>query len=232
MVARGRDDTDGTTLSVSAEDHLKEIYKATEWGAGGVSTSELARALGTTPASVSDMIKRLGARGLVEHRPYRPVRLTEEGRLAAVRVVRRHRLLETFLVAELGYSWDEVHDEAEALEHWVSDRLLGRMDAKLGYPGIDPHGDPIPAADGTVDPQAGIVPLGEAEEGEYEVARLSDGDPDLLVYCARRGLVPGARVRLAGREAVAGTVTLEPEGGAPVVVGEGLAGAVHLRPVG
>jgi len=231
MAARGRDDAEGSTLSVAAEDHLKEIYKATEWGAGGVSTSELARVLGTTPASVSDMVKRLGARGLVDHRPYRPVRLTDAGREAAVRVVRRHRLLETFLVAELGYSWDEVHDEAEALEHWVSERLLERIDAKLGRPGTDPHGDPIPRADGSVDAQPGLIPLGEAGEGEYEVARLSDGDPDLLVFCARRGLTPGARVRLAGREAVAGTVTLEPDGGTPVVVGEGLAGALHLRSV-
>lgn len=225
------DDPSAGPLSVAAEDHLKEIYKATEWGADGVSTSELARALGTTPASVSDMVKRLGVRGLVDHRPYRPVRLTDAGRTAAVRVVRRHRLLETFLVAELGYTWDEVHDEAEALEHWVSERLVARLDARLGHPAVDPHGDPIPRADGSVDAQHGLVTPGEAEVGEYVVARLSDDDPGLLVYCAERGLTPGTRVRLVGREPAAGTVTLAVDG-AEVVLGGGPADAVHLRPVG
>lgn len=219
-------------LSVAAEDHLKAIYKATEGSDRGVSTTELARLLGTTAASVSDMVKRLTARGLVDHRPYKPVRLTPTGRAAAIRVVRRHRLVETFLVAELGYSWDEVHDEAEALEHWMSDRLVDSIDAKLGHPEVDPHGDPIPRPDGSVDDQTELVPLRNAGIGDYVVARLSDEDPEILVYCAERGLTPGADLRVTARDELAGTVTVELAGGRALALGPGMTGEIRVRPSG
>ena len=216
-------------LSVAAEDHLKAIYKATEGSDRGVSTTELARLLGTTAASVSDMVKRLTARELVDHRPYKPVRLTPTGRAAAIRVVRRHRLVETFLVAELGYSWDEVHDEAEALEHWMSDRLVDSIDAKLGYPEVDPHGDPIPRPDGSVDDQTELVRLHDAPVGDYQVARLSDDSPEVLVYCADRGLTPGARIQVVDRDEVAGTLTVVVTGGRRVVMGAAVTTEIRVR---
>src|SRR3954468_13227920 len=137
-------------LTTVAQDYLKTIWSAQEWSPDKVSTKLLAERIGVSASTASESIRRLADQGLVDHEKYGAVTLTERGRLAALAVVRRHRLLETFLVRELGYGWDEVHDEAEILEHAVSDRMLDRIDAKLGYPTRDPHGDPIPAADGEV----------------------------------------------------------------------------------
>ncbi|HSK61637.1 MAG TPA: metal-dependent transcriptional regulator, partial [Actinomycetospora sp.] len=141
--------------TVAVDDYLKAIYALDERGEGPATTTGLARRLGVGASSVSGMLRRLADQGFVEHRPYGGVRLTESGARAALDVLRRHRLLETYLVRELGYGWDEVHDEAEVLEHHVSPTLLDRMDARLGRPRFDPHGDPIPAADGSVAPFAG-----------------------------------------------------------------------------
>src|ERR671915_1785263 len=137
------------TLTRSVEDYLKAIYQLSPEGRPA-STSEIAHLLALSPPSVTGMVKRLSEQGLLEHVPYRGVQLTEEGRRAALRMVRRHRLIEAYLVEFLGYSWDTVHDEAERLEHAVTDTLVERMAAGLGHPTADPHGDPIPSADGSI----------------------------------------------------------------------------------
>src|SRR5699024_5087936 len=199
--------------TVAAENYVKIIYAAQEWHPAPVTTSTLATRLGVGAPSVSEMVRRLRDQGLVTHEPYGPVALTDDGRALALRMLRRHRLIETFLVAELGYTWDEVHDEAEQLEHVISDRMLDRMSAALGHPTRDPHGDPIPTADGTVD-QPDAVPMGDIEAGEVgRVARLSDADPDLLRYLGDEGFLLDARVEVVTRHVFAGMRT--------VVVGEG-----------
>ncbi|MGK2879919.1 MAG: metal-dependent transcriptional regulator, partial [Mycobacterium sp.] len=137
-------------LTAVAQDYLKVIWTAQEWSREKVSTKMLAERIGVSASTASESIRKLAEQGLVDHEKYGAVTLTNSGRRAALAMVRKHRLLETFLVNELGYSWDEVHDEAEILEHAVSDELVARIDAKLGYPRRDPHGDPIPAADGNV----------------------------------------------------------------------------------
>lgn len=137
-------------LTMVAQDYLKVIWTAQEWSHEKVSTKMLAERIGVSASTASESIRKLADQGLVDHEKYGAVTLTAAGRAAALAMVRRHRLMETFLVRELGYSWDEVHDEAEVLEHAVSDTMLDRIDAKLGHPTRDPHGDPIPAADGHV----------------------------------------------------------------------------------
>ena len=169
-------------LSSVMQDYLKQICTAAEWDDVQMSTSLLASLVGVSPSTTSEMIRKLAGLGLVNHRPYGAVELTETGRTIALRMMRRHRLIETFLVAELGYTWDEVHDEAEVLEHAVSDLMLSRIDAKLGHPTRDPHGDPIPAEDGSVQrPDARRLSL--LQPGETGViARISDDDPEMLRY--------------------------------------------------
>ncbi len=182
-------------LTAVAQDYLKVIWSALEWGDPPITTKGLAARLGTSQANVSDTVKRLAAQGLVTYESYRPVRLTEQGERLAVAMVRRHRLIEAFLVGVLDYRWDEVHDEAEALEHAASETLIERIDALLGHPVADPHGDPIPAADGTLRrPRA--VRLGEVT-GRRRVIRVSDADPGVLARCRALGIVPDAVVDAA-----------------------------------
>ncbi|PSR59622.1 DtxR family transcriptional regulator, partial [Nocardia sp. MDA0666] len=138
------------SLSSVAQDYLKVIWSAQEWSQEKVSTKLLAERIGVSASTVSEAVRKLADQGLVEHARYGAITLTDNGRRAAVAMVRRHRLIETFLVSELGYGWDEVHDEAEVLEHAVSETLVERIDAKLGHPDRDPHGDPIPSVDGAV----------------------------------------------------------------------------------
>ena len=130
--------------SAAIDDYLKTIYHHTEWQDDPITPSQLAAELALAPSTVTEMVQKLAAQGLVTHRPYGPIGLTPEGERRAAAIVRRHRLVETWLVREFGYGWDEVHDEAEILEHAVSDLMMARIDAKLGYPQRDPHGDPIP----------------------------------------------------------------------------------------
>src|SRR5918992_3056045 len=164
-------------LTRSVEDYLKAIYQLSPEGRHA-STSEIAHLLALSPPSVTGMVKRLSEQGLLEHVPYRGVQLTEEGRRAALRMVRRHRLIEAYLVEFLGYSWDTVHDEAERLEHAVSDTMVERMAAALGNPTVDPHGDPIPSADGSIHELACIalsdVPVGET----VEISRVHESQPE------------------------------------------------------
>ncbi len=174
-------------LSSSTQDYLKCVWTLQEWNNGAVSITALAEKLGLQKSTVSDGVRKLVQAGLLEHEHYGGVTLTPTGAAHAVAMVRRHRLLETYLVSELGYAWDEVHDEAEVLEHAVSERLIAALDARLGHPTRDPHGDPIPSIDGAANlPPA--VPLADAPAGMCRVARISDADPDRLRRFAQAGV--------------------------------------------
>jgi DtxR family Mn-dependent transcriptional regulator len=181
-------------LSSTVQDYLKVIWSATEWTPGTVSVTQLAARMGVRKATVSDAVRRLVDAGLLTHEPYGAVELTALGRENAVAMVRRHRLIETFLVESLGYAWDEVHDEAERLEHAVSDTLIDRVDTALGHPTRDPHGDPIPSRDGSPHLPAAIV-LTDAPTGvPLRIERISDADPAVLRGLAAHGIRPGTTV--------------------------------------
>ena len=217
-------------LTRSVEDYLKAIYRLTPEGRTAA-TSEIAHLLELAPASVSGMVKRLSEHGLLEHVPYKGVQLTEEGRLAALRTIRRHRLIEAYLVAFLGYTWDTVHDEAERLEHAVSDQLVDRMAAVLGHPSVDPHGDPIPDVDGAIHEPAS-TPISELPEGmAVELRRVDESDPERLRYIASIGLQPGARVVVLDRQPFQGPITIEVEGQTHVI-GHELGHVLRCVPTG
>jgi DtxR family Mn-dependent transcriptional regulator len=199
------------SLTRSVEDYLKAIYQISPEGRPA-STSEIAHLLALSPPSVTGMVKRLSEHGLLEHIPYRGVQLTEDGRRAALRMVRRHRLIEAYLVEFLGYSWDTVHDEAERLEHAVSDALVERMATALGNPGVDPHGDPIPSADGSIQ-ELSCTPLSDIPVGEsVEVHRVHESQPERLRYIASIGLKPGVHVTVVDRQPFDELVTIEVAG--------------------
>jgi DtxR family Mn-dependent transcriptional regulator len=203
--------TQSETLTRSVEDYLKAIYQLSPEGRPAA-TSEIAHLLALSPPSVTGMVKRLSEHGLLEHIPYRGVQLTDEGRRAALRMVRRHRLLETYLVEFLGYTWDTVHPEAERLEHAVSDEVIERMAAALGNPSVDPHGDPIPAADGSIQELA-CTPLSEIPVGEQvEIHRVHESQPDRLRYMASLGLRPGVVLTVVERQPFDALVTIEVDG--------------------
>lgn len=181
--------------SPAVDDYLKTVYAHTEWQDAPITPSVLASRLGIAPSSVTEMVKKLAAQGLVAHEPYRAVRLTPEGERRALEMTRRHRLIETWLVREFGYTWDEVHDEAEVLEHAISDRLLEKIDERLGRPRFDPHGDAIPDASGRVEREPFVL-LAEAAPGhEGRVLRVSDRDPQLLRAIEDAGIEVGSILR-------------------------------------
>ena len=217
-------------LSTVAQDYLKVIWTAQEWSRDKVSTKMLAERIGVSASTASESIRKLADQGLVDHAKYGAVSLTEQGRRAALAMVRRHRLLETFLVRELGYGWDEVHDEAEVLEHAVSDRLMTRIDAKLGFPQRDPHGDPIPAANGEV-PAPAARQLWACQDGDTgTVARISDADPELLRYLDGVGISLDSRLHVLTRRDFAGviSVTIDAADGAPLDLGSPAAQAIWV----
>jgi DtxR family Mn-dependent transcriptional regulator len=180
--------------SPAYDDYLKTIYHHTEWQGDPITPSQLAATLGLAPSSVTEMVRKLAAQGLVSHRPYGPISLTAAGERRAAATIRRHRLIETWLVREFGYAWDEVHDEAEVLEHAVSDRLLEGIDERLGRPRFDPHGDAIPDAEGRVQ-RVPFVLLADARPGHTgTVLRVSDRDPELLRAVESAGVEVGAKV--------------------------------------
>lgn len=198
-------------LSRSVEDYLKVIYHLTETGESATTTA-IADALVLAAPSVSGMVKRLAEAALVEHLPYKGVRLTHRGRRAALRILRRHRIMETYLVSCLGYTWDNVHDEAEKLEHAVSDDLIERMSRALGDPHFDPHGDPIPALDGHI-VDVTTTPLPAIAVGEtVNIARVGTGAADRLRWLADAGLVPGVRITVLDQQPFNGPVTVSLDG--------------------
>lgn len=219
----------GPLPTTAIQDYAKAIYALERRSGDGepVSTSDLAEQLALTSGSVSAMLRRLAELGLVEHEPYRGVRLTPEGRRVALRVIRHHRLVELFLVEMLDVPWDEVHREAEVLEHALSDRLVERIAVKLGHPTLDPHGDPIPSAELDVEEQA-TVPLEELAVGDRGLlARIVDADPEVLRYLQARSIGLGTELTVIERQPVAGLLTVS-AGGSEHQLGGGLARAMHV----
>lgn len=219
---------DARALTAPVEDYLKAVYEL-EFSGEAASTSDLAARLLLSPASVSGMVRRLAQQGLLDHVPYKGVRLTADGRRAALRTLRRHRVLESYLATVLGVPWDRVHDEAEALEHAASDDLIDRMAAALGDPAFDPHGAPIPTRDGSVDETRHAtlleLPVGEAAT----VMSVSDDDPAMLRYLAELALRPGATVRVTARAPFDGPIDVQ-VGDTVRAVGPTLARAVRVAP--
>ncbi|MFN2397895.1 MAG: metal-dependent transcriptional regulator [Gemmatimonadaceae bacterium] len=203
----------GDAFTAPVEDYLKAIYDLERSADGGpAATTDIAQRLAIAPASVSGMVRRLADQGLLDHERYHGVRLTEEGRRVALRTIRRHRIIESYLTRALGYPWDLVHDEAERLEHAASDELIDRMAASIGSPATDPHGAPIPGRDGTVYEDAAVA-LSELDPGQHaRIVRVSDDDASRLRYMATLGLVPGARVTLLGSAPFGGPISLEVDG--------------------
>jgi len=204
--------TTGAALSeypTAVEDYVKAIYGHTEWQPEPISSSALAQRLGLVPSSVTEMVKKLSSMGLVDHKAYAPVTLTVEGEALAKRMVRRHRLIETWLVQQFDYGWDEVHDEAEILEHALSDRMLGAIDAMLGHPTRDPHGDPIPAEDGTVTMPSAVTLSDATAPATGIVVRISDRDAALLRRLEAAGLVVDATVTVSEGHVLVGDTQLD-----------------------
>lgn len=195
-------------LTASAEDYLKAIYSLGQTGAA-VTVSGLADRLGLTTASASGMVKRLADQGLLAHERYRGVTLTKVGRRRALETLRRHRVIEAYLAAMLGYSWDKVHEEAERLEHAASQELIDRMAEKLGHPTTDPHGAPIPTQDGAID-ETVHRPLDSLAPGEKgRVARVTDENSEMLCYLDELGIRPGVEVELKATAPFGGLITLK-----------------------
>jgi DtxR family Mn-dependent transcriptional regulator len=200
-----------STFTRSQQDYLKALYQL-HGDQRPVPTRELAQRLGISSPSVSEMVTRLTSQGLVEHDRYRGQQLTREGRKVALELVRHHRLLEMFLVQVLGYSWDEVHDEAERLEHVISERMEQRIFELLGRPELDPHGHAIPTLAGKVRPLSDR-PLSECQAGEKVVVQgVSDEDPSRLRELERRGLVPGTRIEVVADSKFEGPITVRING--------------------
>jgi len=192
------EDTANIQLSPSVEDYLKGIYTLTERG-DSASTSALAQTLGVQPASITGMIKRLATLGYVEHLPYKGVQLTKNGSIEALRIIRRHRVLETYLQEKLEYTWSEVHQEADLLEHAVSDKLISRMAKVLKDPTHDPHGAPIPTESGEI-PKAHLLTLLDVRPDDLaQIEAVQDEDPIKLQYLEESGLTPGVQVKIVKR---------------------------------
>ncbi|MYC87532.1 MAG: metal-dependent transcriptional regulator [Gemmatimonadales bacterium] len=185
--------------SRAVEDYLKAVYKLQQSG-DPVSTTALAEELDRSAASVTNMVKSLAAQGLLRHTPYRGVLLTTAGKAAALRIIRRHRVIELYLIERLGFSWEDVHAEAERLEHAASEALIDRMAQALGEPSIDPHGSPIPTRDGKLE-RTEWIPLAELKGGRGVVREVSDRSPRTLRELAALGLFPGTRIRCLGERA-------------------------------
>jgi DtxR family Mn-dependent transcriptional regulator len=212
----------GPALSESEENYIKAIYRLQSDSPGGrVSTTALADRLGIAPASVTGMVQKLaaGSPTLVDYIPRQGVALTPRGERVALEVIRHHRLIELYLYQELGYPWDEVHAEAERLEHVISEEFEDRVAALLGDPAVDPHGQPIPRKDGSCPEPAGVALATLGEGLTVEVVRVSDDDPDLLRYLGALGIMPGARLTLLARGPFGGPLTVRIGGGAHGVDG-------------
>ncbi|HEY2435820.1 MAG TPA: metal-dependent transcriptional regulator [Solirubrobacteraceae bacterium] len=214
-------------ISASVQDYAKAVYALEARAGGAVSTNDLAERLGVTPGSVSAMVRKLSDVGLLEHEPYRGVRLTTQGRQVALEVLRHHRLLELFLAEELGMPWDRVHAEAEVLEHVLSDELEQLIAARLGDPTVDPHGDPIPTPGFEIDerPTRSLDELTPGAAGRF--VRVSDSDPEMLRYLAALGIWLGDRLEVTGRQPFGGPVFVR-IGGREQALGGELARAMRI----
>jgi DtxR family Mn-dependent transcriptional regulator len=218
-------------VSNAVQDYAKAIWSLAQRDDEPVSTSALADRLEVSPASASAMVKRLESMGLVEREPYHGVQLTRAGERVALEVLRHHRLLELYLSEALGMSWDRVHEEAEVLEHAISPALSDLIAAKLGNPTHDPHGDPIPTADGEIDeaPTRALADLAPGARGRF--TRVSDSNPEMLRYLSGRGIAPGDELELIGREPFGGPLTVRANG-RDHGLGEQLARAMRMVSTG
>lgn len=219
-------------LSTSAQNYLKAIWGLGEWSEEPVTASALAAKVGVRTSSVSDAVRKLTEQGLLEHAPYGAIALSPAGRAHAVAMVRRHRLLETFLVEVLGYGWDEVHDEAEHLEHAVSDLFVERMDVHLGRPARDPHGDPIPTAAGEVERPDARTLTRMADGSRGRIERISDADPDLLAFFAGHGITVGAVLAVHHGPPFSDALEVAVTGGDRIPLGRGATEAVWVSVLG
>ncbi|GAA4921792.1 metal-dependent transcriptional regulator [Nesterenkonia rhizosphaerae] len=223
--AQGRS-TATASATTSVEDYAKTIYGLAEWEGAAVTASALAKNLGVSNPSVTLMVRKMADLGLVDHQPYAPIRLTEEGRRLALAMVRRHRLIETWLVRDLGYSWDEVHDEAERLEHSVSELFVERLAEKLGHPEVDPHGDPIPAKDLSMRYPQTVLLCRVPEDAQVRLEQVDDSVPEALRLLAEQHLEIGAQLRVVSSNS--GDVVLHLPEGSPVTMEHEVSHAVRV----
>lgn len=217
-------------VSSTVENYLKAILHLQDAGAGSTTVGEIAKELWVTPGTVTIMMRHLKERRLISYEPRRRVSLLALGRTEALKVVRRHRLIETFLVEVMQLDWSEVHEEAEILEHVISDRLLDRMDKMLGEPTHDPHGDPIPDRDGVII-QNTAVSLLEVKAGNYRIVRVSDEDSALLGWLNEKGLTIGEEFSLSDPDRAAGLLELTRRDGELVQFGVQVASQVFVEAV-
>ncbi len=214
--------------SQSVEDFLKAVYNL-QRERDRVSTNALADALNITAPAVTDMAKRLVEEGTVDYRKYRGVRLTDKGKQVALKMLRRHRLIETYLVHDLGYALHEIHDEAEALEHSVSNRFIEAISRKLGHPQYDPHGDPIPNLDGIM-AHRDLRPLSKlALHTPARIRRFVMGDPDMLQDTQARGLMMGKTLEVVARDPFEGPITVQVQSQAPMTIGHKMASFILVE---
>ena len=218
--------------TIAVENYLKHVLLLSEGGPELVSMGSLAEAMEVVPGTATTMVKALAEEGLVEHQPRHGVRLTHEGRRVALNVLRKHRLIETFLVNVLKMDWSKVHEEAEQLEHAISDEVLDRIDALLGHPETDPHGDPIPSRQGKMSSQV-YATLATCVTGRpLRIVRVTEQSPEFLQFAEQNGLQPGTHVRVADRNLPAGLVTLRRNGtaGRPIALSIAAAGKILVEP--
>jgi DtxR family Mn-dependent transcriptional regulator len=225
LVHRVNDDA----LTGPVEDYLKAIYEIGR-GSSAVATNDIAQRLVIAPASVSGMVRRLAEQGLLSYERYRGVKLTDRGRRAALRTLRRHRVIESYLSKALSYPWDRVHAEAERLEHAASDELVDRMAAAIGEPAVDPHGAPIPSREGVMD-ETESFPLVELGAGlGVRVVQVSDDDPEMLRYLAELEITPGTEILIVSKAPFDGPITLR-IGNTLHAIGPALAAQVMVEPL-
>ncbi|MBI4622871.1 MAG: metal-dependent transcriptional regulator [Verrucomicrobia bacterium] len=217
-------------VTSTVENYLKHVLLLSEEADDLVSMGALAAALAVVPGTATTMVKALADGGLVEHQPRHGVRLTDEGRSVALNVLRKHRLVETFLVNVLKMDWAKVHQEAERLEHAVSDEVLDRLDALLGHPGTDPHGDPIPSRQGKLRSQVYATLATCATERRFRIVRVTDQSPEFLQFAEQNGLQPGTSLRVTERNLAAGLLTLRKPAGRPIALSLAAAGKILVEP--
>ena len=214
----------------TVENYLKHVLLLSEGAEDLIPMGALAEALAVVPGTVTTMVKALADAGLVEHRPRHGVRLTAGGRRVALSVLRKHRLVETFLVNVLKMDWAAVHAEAEQLEHAISDEVLDRLDALLGHPTTDPHGDPIPSRQGKLNSQGYPTLATCVLDKPLRIVRVTDQSAEFLQFAEQNGLQPGTGLRVADRNLVAGLITLKQTGARPLVVSLAAAGRILVEP--
>ena len=216
--------------TIAVENYLKHVLLLSAGSDDLVSMGALANAVAVVPGTATTMVKALADEGLVEHRPRHGVRLTPEGRRLALNVLRKHRLVETFLVNVLKMDWAKVHAEAEQLEHAISDEVLDRLDALLGHPQTDPHGDPIPSPQGKLSSQVYATLATCVADRGVRIVRITDQSPAFLQFAEQNGLQPGTTLRVTERNLTAGLVTLKKKAGRPLALSVAAGGKILVEP--